>query len=342
MKQQRSYEELIGMYLAGEIGGVDKEQLFAWVNASSENKAFFDEILEVWGLSDDYEVVVPEIDLDQNWTAISARINNQNQLEPTNSSTKVVRLSNRGRWWQIAAVILLALTAGLWLFQTDDSSLSSPFVAQTTTEKLQKPIQLPDGTAVWLNGHSQINYQEIEGTRTVALTGEAFFEVASDSTRPFIVFAGDAVTEVLGTSFNLRAYPEEEKVELTVETGKVAFTSKATPKDTLKLPAGSGATFLQEEKRVEPKEEVEINALSWKTEVLIFENLSVEEVLEDVERYFNVKIDIDDPGILNCSYRGNFRNPKLSDIFAGLKFTLELDDVEEIENGYLLKGKGCN
>ncbi|MCB0643474.1 MAG: FecR domain-containing protein [Phaeodactylibacter sp.] len=343
MKQQRSYEVLIGKYLAGEISGVEKEQLFDWVNASSDNKTFFDDLLEVWGMSADYAVEIPELDLSESWDAIAERIQpGATTTQTDGSSTKVVRLSNRTRMWRVAAVLLLAIAAGLWLWKPGTTADATPFIAQTTTEKLLEPVRLPDGTAVWLNGHSRIQYQEIEGTRQVELTGEAFFEVASDSMRPFIVLAGDAVTEVLGTSFNLRAYPEEAEVELTVKTGKVAFRSKTVPKDTLKLPAGAAATFLNKENRVETKEEPEVNVLSWKTDVLVFENLPVGEVLKDVERYFNVKIEIDNPGILDCSYRGNFRNPKLSDVFAGLKFTLKLDEVEEVENGYILKGEGCN
>jgi len=345
VNEKRSYEELIGKYLAAEISSAEREELFLWVNASEENRTFFNEMLEIWSLATEYETPAVETNLEAAWEATLTKINPPTKeipLEPTHSSAKVVRLSKSLRFWRIAAVLLLLLSGSLWVVYNGNSNTTEPFLAQTDEQKSTKPVILPDGSEVWLNERSQLSYIDQDGQRQVSLKGEAFFEVASDSTRPFIVYAGDAVTEVLGTSFNLRAYPEEPKVEITVKTGKVAFRAQTTQKDTLKLPAGTSAIYSTDAQEITETPKEEVNATSWKTDVLRFENLPVKEVLDDLERYFHLSFKTDDPGLLDCSFRSNFENPDLSEVLGTLKFILKLDEVEQTENGVVLKGKGCN
>ena len=184
------------------------------------------------------------------------------------------------------------------------------------------------------------------------MEGEAFFEVEHLSEdHPFEIMSGDTKTTVLGTSFNVRAYPEEQRVEVTVETGKVAFESlKAKEKKNAEGPAevkkvllnkGDSGLFDKVERSIIRKEEKIENANSWKTGQLTFSNTELRDVKEALERYFDIKISTSDEKILNCHFTGVYQKPELEQILEVLKFSLDIE-IEERQNEFTLKGEGCS
>ena len=212
------------------------------------------------------------------------------------------------------------------------------------SEKTQ--ITLPDGSKVWLNENTKIAFAEKFETRIIRLEGKAFFEVEHlTEDQPFEILSGDTKTTVLGTSFNVRAYAQEQRVEVTVETGKVAFEKVVEKEDKIKaasvlLKAGDSGVFDKVEDSLNKKESKNENAVSWKTGQLIFENTQIREVKEVLERYFDVKINTSDEKILNCHFTGVYQKPELEQILEVLKFSLNVE-IEKGQNEFTLKGEGC-
>ncbi|WP_316746703.1 FecR family protein [Pedobacter gandavensis] len=133
-----------------------------------------------------------------------------------------------------AIAAMLVLICGIYFYRSDllTGLGATPAMEIASVSNTRKQIQLSDGTKVWLSPHSKLTYPAsfAGNTRLVSLDGEAFFEVAHDTNHPFIIQTGKVSTRVLGTSFSLSAYANEEDVNITLLTGKVAVTLDAVGK----------------------------------------------------------------------------------------------------------------
>jgi transmembrane sensor len=195
---------------------------------------------------------------------------------------------------------------------------SSGFNKVSTPRGGQFKVLLPDGSKVWLNASSSIRFPSVfsSASRTVDITGEAYFEVVKDKSRPFTVrFDGSAV-QVLGTSFNIMAYPEEGASRTTLVEGAVSIRNERQQarlipgQQAAVLPGGSIRTTFK------PVEE----AVAWKEGMFFFKKAGVQEVMRQLSRWYDVKI----------TYRGEVpvrrftgqvsRDANLSEIIGMLRY----------------------
>lgn len=330
------YLYLTSKYLTGEIAEAEREELFAWVDESEVNKAEFEEIQELWSLSADVEEDF-DTDISVAWKKVANRT--------IAKEAKIIRYPWAKQLLRIAAVILVVVGA-YWSIDKWNQKAEDLVYQTAANEKTQ--ITLPDGSKVWLNENTKLAFAEEFAPRIVKLEGEAFFDVEHlTNDNPFEIRSGDTKTTVLGTSFNVRAYPEEQQVEVTVETGKVAFekAEKEEAKDEkdtkVLLIAGDSGLFDRVERSVSKKELKNENANSWRTGQLSFANSQMRDVKEALERYFDIKINTSDEKILNCHFTGVYQKPELDQILEVLKFSLEIE-IEKQQNKFTLVGKGCN
>jgi len=158
----------------------------------------------------------------------------------------------------------------------------------------RKDFALPDGSKVWLNADSQISYAEnFEGDlRKVNLIGEGYFEITPSKEKPFLIETEHVTTKELGTSFNLKAYQEQNDVELSVMEGKVAFSKNETPEENIELKANESAVFSVTQNQFE-KVDVNQNTTLWKEGLLILDNATLNEDVIALERWFGVKIELE-------------------------------------------------
>ncbi len=167
---------------------------------------------------------------------------------------------------------------------------------------------LADGTVVTLNADSKIHYPDrfTGNERQVSLEGEAFFEVAKDSLKPFVVKTNDIDVRVLGTAFNLKAYPDEHQQTTLVRGAVEVFLNKQQ----VILQPGEQATCIDQELRVE---RVDIRPyIAWKNERFVFENEPLEAVLKKLERWYNITVFIQNPSLKQLRFTGNL--PKYENI----------------------------
>lgn len=167
-------------------------------------------------------------------------------------------------------------------------------------------LTLSDGTRVWLNSETSIQYPVVFGTkeRRVFIQGEAYFEVAKDAKKPFTVqFMSSSVT-VLGTSFNIRAYPEEKQSQTTLAEGSVRIYSPGSsillkPGEQAEVNALSGEMV---------KKEVEIKTFtSWKDGRFVFEQEPLENIMRTLERWYDIRVIFRDEGAKRISLSGNLK-----------------------------------
>jgi transmembrane sensor len=191
---------------------------------------------------------------------------------------------------------------------------------------IRKEIKLPDGTYVRLNSDSKLSYDldmQSQDQRDVILIGEAFFKVAHDKKRPFIVKTNKVAIKVLGTEFNVRDYPGDKESETTLIKGSIELTINdrsdqkflLKPSEKLALvnninhnlkKGASSVLMIDNISPVKLGDQEYIEEIAWTENKLVFENESFEELMPKLERWYNVKIVLNDPTIKSYRFTGVF------------------------------------
>ncbi|MCL6293913.1 FecR family protein [Jejuia spongiicola] len=227
------------------------------------------------------------------------------------------------RIYKYAAVILVVITSSLLTWQlsnkndfTDSEQNDTSLVLVTTQKAEKKVIFLEDSTKITLNSNSALSYpKHFKGnTREVVIKGEAFFDVTENEQKPFIVTTNEGLKiKVLGTSFNVKSYPEDRKMETTLVTGKVKVIEER--KNTIvELSPSQKATYLKSEDKMIVEHVKTENFTAWKEGRLIYNDTPMRDVIKDLERMYDLKFDVSSIKILDYKYKGEFNNLNINQI----------------------------
>lgn len=336
MKEEQNLNK-IAKYLSDNSDPKEREELFAWVKENPANKTLLEDSMEVWEVAESADLAF-QPNMDAAWDKMKGRLENARATSP--KSAKVRSIPFVRPWMKYAAAALILLGIGLWQYP---NFIGSPLEKTQTFAQEKTTINLPDGSKVWLNQNSTLQYEKVFDKRVVYLEGEAFFEVAKMSGKPFEIFAGDSKTKVLGTSFNVRAYPDENKVEIAVETGKVAFSAEQKPVERTLLAKGDYATYTKSSQKVEKLDLAKLNAAAWKKGALRFKNSQLVDVIESLERYYNIEIEVNNTKIYNCVWNNTqtYQEPALEVLLETIKYTNSLEIERVGTQEFKFVGKGC-
>lgn len=258
------------------------------------------------------------------------------------------RKSLRSYYWIAASIIAFFLLTVLSVYlYRPEAHISSKWV--TTKRASKKTITLSDGTKVVLNAASNLLYPEAFNgkNREVTLIGEAFFDVRKDPGHPFIIHTGKMDVRVLGTAFNVKAYPDDLFSETTLIRGKVEVVVKDRPSDKITLKPseklivkyispfndrsarGSTIDALTEITHFQKKDTTVLET-SWLYNKLSFQDQTFTEIAKMMERTYDVKIDFKDEGLKGLEFTGTFENSSAEDVLKALRviepFDYEIKD----------------
>jgi ferric-dicitrate binding protein FerR (iron transport regulator) len=215
-----------------------------------------------------------------------------------------------------ASFIGIALVAIAYLFVSDRGSVT---VYQTKSGE-KATLTLPDNTVVTLNGNTTLSYRgnwSKAELRSVELSGEAYFSVTSNPQKPFVVNTSDIAIRVLGTTFNVKSYDEDEEVETTLLEGKVMIEKTAevgAKPETINLLPDQKATFRKDSKQIALETVDSENEASWITGTLIFEDEPFSEIIKDLQRRYGVKITVSDTASLACRFNTTIEGESLEKV----------------------------
>ena len=246
--------------------------------------------------------------------------------------------SKKNLFLKIAASVVLIIGFVLVLDSVRTTTPVEVAMVSKTTKWGQKvTLKLPDGSQVRLNSGSSLSYPEtFSDTREVTLVGEAFFEVTKNPNKKFIVATADITTSVLGTSFNVSAYPDEE-LEVTVETGRVGVASSDRQ---IELTSGQQASYEPSNNTLSMSRVDIASYTSWRNGFLLFNGSSLLEIASELERWYGVNIEFEDEQEDKCDLRLEFDNQSLEQVLqqleavAGIEADLNNDHVK-------ITGIGC-
>lgn len=211
--------------------------------------------------------------------------------------TRIVKIPS---WLKIAAAVILLLAVATYFIPNFSRNDRPAFKLVSTIAGERKLITLSDGSKITLNNSSSIKFPAhfADKDRKVSLSGEAFFDVAHDPHKPFIVSTGKLSIQVLGTSFNIHSYPAEKNIEVTVATGKVAV-SVAHQKTSWMLTPGQQLSYQQENGQATKSTVNPNDYTGWQKGALIFKNEPLEMICKRLERWYAVKINIKTTALKN-------------------------------------------
>lgn len=249
------------------------------------------------------------------------------------------------KYLKVAAVIFPFIVASvLFLFYPESPNEENEVTQQLIGKHIPKgqklTVFLPDGSKVKLNAESTISYLKPfdSNQRIVQLDGEAFFEVTPDKSRPFIVKSGCIDTKVLGTSFNIKAYPEDKRVLVAVKSGTVSVENKNQDlpnklNKSIVLSPKEMATYSEKTNQTIVSAYDPMEVLGWSDGVLYFDDASMDEFISKLERWYGIDIIVRRKKPISKGIVGVFTNQSLEEILMGTK------DASEFEYEFLANGK---
>ena len=248
----------------------------------------------------------------------------------------------------IAAILIAGLIFSLLAYvqrtanepgQQPDHRLFSVEAARGETKK----IHLPDGSLVILNSESRIAYDDSFGVkiRKVSLSGEAFFHVTKNPDKAFIVNARGISTKVLGTQFNIRAYPDDGPISVAVKEGTVSVYTDQAPDSSVLLVRHEKTVYHSKARKFEKINLGEnTDDFAWTAGKLIFNNIPLNDALKELERQYQVTFHLKNPAIGNCLLRGSFENDPIYEIVEAISLSLNFNyDIDEKTRVITIDGK---
>jgi transmembrane sensor len=327
LKLDQKQWELVQRYVTGNAGSEERQAVEGWMAKSHENRRLVQELKQVWNQSP------PEnfnVDVQHAWEQFSYR--NQKKTQPSVPIIGYARKKSKVPVYlfRAAAVLLAALFAGFFvqyqmnLEEQRDAEQASVYNAlqELVTEKGEKArVTFSDGTQVMLNSASSVQFPRVfhGSAREVYLDGEAYFEVAYNPDKPFIVHSQDARVEVLGTEFNVRGWIDDPTVEVVVRGGKVSVQSSVRQPDERSeviLTEGLKTELERGQNPLKPQRVDPVHHLLWTSGGMHFDNEPFYRVVRDLERRFNVDITVADSSLLDVPYTGTFQYAELDEVLS--------------------------
>jgi ferric-dicitrate binding protein FerR (iron transport regulator) len=317
MEEKETIDQLIIRYLDGSVTKEELHRLESWALESGENLRTFREQKNLWDAS------------------LRLKLSEEEALK------RMLGRINHGSkhsfwfyWQKTAAILFLPLLLGSigYFIAEKSSSVESEvrFHEVVAAYGSVTSIELPDGSKVWLNTGSMLKYPDKfnSSNRQVYLTGEAYFEVHSDTVSPFFVQTPYFTVKATGTRFNIRSLAREDHPSVTLLEGKVqvqnfnegdrkSASSSLKPNQLLVMDTLSGALQISDE---DPYKHV-----AWKEGKLVFRNDPLDVVVSRINQQYNADIEIEGESLKEFRYRATFSNESLDEILRLLKLSSPIE-----------------
>ncbi len=229
--------------------------------------------------------------------------------------------------YRVAAILVICIFIGTLIYRNPFSSVKTGYYTAIAPKGSISETILPDGTTIFLNAGSKIRYATGKDlkNREVYMEGEVWFDVQKIKESTFLVHTPCYDIRVTGTKFNVKAYPEEEKIITTLEKGSIEIVSgdKLKLTNNIILKPGDQLVFNKNGKSLQVGHQVNVETFSaWKSNKLIFVNMSLGELVKLLERRYGVEITVSDQSLLNYHYDGTFKNETIVEVLNILQETL--------------------
>lgn len=330
---------LLVRYLANETTRKEAQKVEQWVNASAQNREKFEEFEKIWTESADrHDFKKNAFDAGRDWQILSRKIERHAVAnDPSGRQSYIGYDASRNRFWpvfvRVAAIFLIAGLIGFFAYRNwapaNDNSSEPTLRAITTAMGQRVNLTLSDGTKVLLNAGSTLRLPKVfePDEREVFLEGQAYFNVEENTERPFVIHSGGAKTRVLGTSFSVRAYPEDSDIMVAVEKGRVSFeAAEASGQERVILNKNELGRFNAKSRHIEssPINDLKLY-LGWVDGYLKFKEAPLGEVATELERRYGVEVTFADSQLKERSLTALLKSRSIQNVLDVIKMSLGIE-----------------
>ncbi|GAB3651692.1 FecR family protein [Echinicola sediminis] len=321
-------------FIEGRLSDREAQAFLEWIMSQEGEEELAASIDEVW-FNKNKEEEYPEWDMEK-LLSETQRLRGEGKKLALLKSGKVNNGPSKNRswnapWLRVAAVLVFLFSFSYVLLKWNEKPVevkeipAPEFITRSNPSGVKTKVQLPDGSVVLLNSESSLTYaKDFVNNRNVELEGEAFFMVNKDSLHPFSVKSKRLTTVALGTSFNIKAFKGDEKVEVTLATGKVRVEDELTSKALLLDPGE--ATKVEDNSESFDKYKADVSFITqWRFGVLEFRKTPFIQIIEELERWYGVQIKVN--GELPAEKgSGKFRDGEsLVNVLDVLSYSVDFD-----------------
>ncbi|MBX2841101.1 MAG: FecR family protein [Flammeovirgaceae bacterium] len=340
--------ELITKYLSNEASESEMEALQGLLKSDEKAEQLFEEASAIWlknkKLPSKYDLEVGKANLKLKLL--------QYQLKEENQKGKVKKLRFSKQIYKtmlVAATISFLVIAALIVLST--YNITSEQLVVWTEKSVPKGTRvtysMPDGSKIKVNANSKIRFRKDfvnNKVREVFLKGEAFFDVAKNPEKPFVVITNNIRTKVLGTVFNVRAYTGEQDISVSLVEGSVAVYNKEQNNSSPPVLLSPSDQFVFNKKDLTSniKHEIDLSRfISWNNNILIFDNEPLGEITEVLENWYGVEIIFQNHQLKKCLIKASFENEPINNVLEVLKYATSLNYATNEDGVIILSGNGC-
>jgi len=337
MNDQTPWSRL-AKYIAGECSPEEEHEVEKWISADPSREELLEQLRHIWRAAGESTTDIPEsqLDVESEWEELRTEVRaesrspsstDQPAQEPSRSRRGPKRAFSRGSLLKkggagtVAILVLLIGGALLWGPWRSSSELEGETRSrEVITERGERAtLRLSDGTKVKLNVSSKLRFPAVFGNqdrRVVHLSGEAYFNVPTDSSRPFIVRTGNVAVDVHGTAFNVRAYPDVGEIQVAVEEGNVSLRTEEDRKTEKKVELKSGEVgrVMGLSTLVTTKPADLETHIGWTEGNLVFDDTPLPEVAVRLERWYNLEFVIRDSSLHSLRLTANLESQSLRNV----------------------------
>lgn len=351
------YKDLIVKHLTNDISEEERILLFKWIAARDQNEKYFKGLSEAWIVSGAAKGIA-DFDIETAREKLITNLEQQNgKISQKNPDRRVIRVLMIAATWIVFFGLGLASMYFINTKSSKGTNLKNDIIVKVPLGS-KSNLTMPDGSQIWINAGSALTYNNDYGvtSRNLFLTGEAFFDVATDKNIPFIVNVDGMKIQALGTKFNVKAYPDENKITATLEEGKIdARIEKPDGNvERISLLPKQNIVFRKNEQSViqyvddEPVRYFEnesfsdtvivdapdimvinnVNTIlytSWKDDQWIIKHQTLGDLATLLERRFGVKIFFHDDILKHYRFTGKIQNETIEQILNALTLTAPVE-----------------
>jgi transmembrane sensor len=309
-------------HLLGEASPEEEQTVIEWMNENASNKEYYNQFKKIWDSSKEL-AAGSTVDVNKAWERFQMRVADKNE------SPKVIS-HKRFSWLRIAASVILFAGLGVAAYFKFSNNEPKEMVAQTGQNVLVDT--LPDGSVITLNKKSTITYpSKFKGDkRAIALKGEAFFNVAPDKKKPFIISVNDVQVTVVGTSFNIKS--ENGNTEIVVETGIVRVTRSGK---TVELIAGEKILMTANDS-ITSKETVSDKLYNYyRSKEFVCDDTPLWKLVQVLNEAYDAKISIGRNELKDMRLTTTFNNESLEKVLEVIHLTFDITIIKK-EDGQII------
>lgn len=331
MENNNEHINLIIKVLSGEASSSEQQTLQVWLSEDANHQQIFDDYKKIWSLSQKENIPeIEDINVEDEWE----NFKKASGFDAEKYSVKPQK--NNFAFIRIAAVMLIFISlgiAGMYLFNNKEQKI----VAFNEV----KEANLPDNTEISINKNSELIYDKNfnKKVRKVKLKGEAFFKVAKNKEKPFIVKTESFYVEVLGTQFYVNS--DFKNRQVVVKEGTVAVYRYKDKRDKVVLHAGDKVVFDNKENKIRKIENSDPNYIAWKTKEFNFNDRSLESIFATLENAYDIHFEFVNPRLKNCRQTVSFKNQSIEEIINVLKATFDNLNFRKEEKTIYVDGEAC-